>query len=34
MGAAGRRRVLEEFTWRSIAERTLALYRRIDPQSP
>jgi len=34
LGAAGRRRVLEEFTWRSIAERTLALYRRVDPQSP
>jgi starch synthase len=28
MGAAGRRRVLEEFTWRSIAERTAALYER------
>ena len=28
LGAAGRRRVLEEFSWRSIAERTAALYER------
>jgi alpha-maltose-1-phosphate synthase len=28
LGVAGRRRVLEEFTWRSIAERTAALYER------
>jgi starch synthase len=28
LGAAGRRRVLEEFTWRSIAARTAALYER------
>ena len=28
MGAAGRRRVLEEFSWRSVAERTAALYER------
>ena len=29
MGAAGRRRVLERFTWSAIAERTLELYRRL-----
>jgi starch synthase len=29
MGAAGRRRVLEEFTWSAIADRTLELYRSL-----
>ncbi len=28
-GAAGRRRVVEEFSWRTVAERTVALYRRL-----
>jgi starch synthase len=28
-GDAGRRRVVERFTWSSIAERTLSLYRRL-----
>jgi starch synthase len=29
MGAAGRRRVLEEFTWSAIADRTVELYRSL-----
>jgi starch synthase len=29
MGAAGRRRVLAEFTWSAVAERTVDLYRRL-----
>ncbi|MGH2703995.1 MAG: glycogen synthase [Actinomycetota bacterium] len=29
MGAAGRRRVLESFTWEGVAQRTLALYREM-----
>jgi starch synthase len=29
MGAAGRRRVLERFTWPAVAERTLALYQQL-----
>jgi starch synthase len=29
MGAAGRRRVLERFSWAAIAERTLELYRSL-----
>jgi starch synthase len=29
MGEAGRRRVLERFTWRAIAERTAELYQRV-----
>jgi len=29
MGAAGRRRAIEEFSWSSIAERTVALYDRL-----
>ncbi len=29
MGEAGRRRALEEFSWRSVAERTVALYERV-----
>ncbi len=29
LGAAGRRRVLEEFAWRAVADRTVALYRRV-----
>jgi starch synthase len=29
MGAAGRRRVLEKFTWPAIAERTVALYEQL-----
>jgi starch synthase len=29
MGAAGRRRVLEHFTWRTVAEKTAALYRQL-----
>jgi starch synthase len=31
MGAAGRRRVEEQFTWRSVAARTAALYERLRP---
>ncbi len=33
MGKAGRRRVLEHFTWRAVAERTLELYRRLIEQA-
>jgi len=29
MGVAGRRRVLEQFSWRSVAEQTAALYARV-----
>jgi len=29
MGAAGRRRAVEQFSWRSIAEQTVALYREL-----
>jgi starch synthase len=29
MGVAGRRRVLEQFSWRSVAEQTAALYERV-----
>jgi alpha-maltose-1-phosphate synthase len=29
MGAAGRRRTVEEFSWLSVAERTVALYRSL-----
>ncbi len=29
MGAAGRARVLERFTWRAVAERTVELYGRL-----
>jgi len=29
MGAAGRRRAIEQFAWSSIADRTVALYRRL-----
>jgi starch synthase len=29
MGAAGRRRVLAEFTWSAVADRTVDLYRRL-----
>ena len=29
MGAAGRQRVLDNYSWRSIAEQTLALYKRL-----
>jgi starch synthase len=29
MGAAGRRRVLAEFTWGAVADRTVELYRRV-----
>jgi alpha-maltose-1-phosphate synthase len=29
MGAAGRRRVLAEFTWSAVADRTVELYRRV-----
>ena len=28
-GEAGRRRVIERFTWSSVAERTVSLYRRV-----
>ena len=33
MGEAGRRHVLEHFTWRAVAERTLELYRRLIEQA-
>jgi alpha-maltose-1-phosphate synthase len=33
MGRAGRRRVLERFTWSAVAERTLAVYRRTLEQA-
>ncbi len=29
MGAAGRRRAVERFSWSSIADETVALYRRL-----
>ena len=29
VGEAGRRRVIERFTWSSVAERTVSLYRRV-----
>ncbi len=29
MGAAGRRRAVEQFSWRAVAERTVALYERL-----
>jgi starch synthase len=29
MGEAGRRRAVEEFNWRAVAERTVALYERV-----
>jgi glycosyltransferase involved in cell wall biosynthesis len=29
MGAAGRRRAVEEFGWRAVAERTVTLYSSI-----
>ncbi len=29
MGEAGRRRAVEEFSWRAVAERTVALYERV-----
>ena len=29
MGAAGRQRVLDNYSWHSIAEKTLALYRSL-----
>jgi starch synthase len=34
MGRAGRRRVLERFTWERVAERTLELYRSLLPGLP
>jgi alpha-maltose-1-phosphate synthase len=34
MGQAGRRRAAERFSWRSIAERTLELYRSLVPSQP
>jgi len=34
MGAAGRRRVLERFTWPAIADRTVELYRSLVRRSP
>jgi alpha-maltose-1-phosphate synthase len=33
-GRAGRRRVLDHFTWTSVATRTAALYRTLLPASP
>jgi starch synthase len=33
MGLAGRERVLEHFTWRAVARRTLALYQRLVEQA-
>jgi starch synthase len=33
MGLAGRERVLKHFTWRAVAERTLALYERLVDQA-
>jgi starch synthase len=33
MGEAGRKRVLERFTWRAVAERTLELYQRLLEQA-
>jgi starch synthase len=33
MGLAGRERVLERFTWRAVAEKTLALYERLVEQA-
>ncbi len=33
MGKAGRQRVLDQFTWRAVAERTLELYRRLIEQA-
>ena len=33
MGAAGRRRVLEEFTWSAVADRTVDLYQRVAASS-
>jgi glycogen synthase len=34
MGAAGRRRVLDHYSWGSIAEQTLELYRRLTTSAP
>jgi len=34
MGAAGRRRVLERFTWSAVADRTVDLYRRVAAAGP
>jgi glycosyltransferase involved in cell wall biosynthesis len=34
LGAAGRARVLERFTWRAVAERTVAWYRASLPEVP
>jgi starch synthase len=31
MGAAGRRRAIEHFSWAAIAERTVTLYRSLQP---
>jgi starch synthase len=33
MGEAGRRRVLERFTWSAVAERTIELYARLIEQA-
>jgi len=33
MGAAGRRRVLQEFTWSAVADRTVDLYERVAARS-
>ncbi len=34
LGAAGRARVVERFTWRAVAEQTVAWYRTVLKESP
>ena len=34
LGAAGRARVVERFTWRAVAEQTVAWYRRTRGETP